>query len=671
MLMTDFKRVIVKITAIKYNPINYYKNISCNNGNVAISNNKVSRQSNFNDNSYNFPSYNQFLIGKTFRKDNVSFSSKNYDISSITNPTNHCAYCGCKLYNETQIDSIAKEILNSKAGRLEGKVRSVLEKLSDAKHSQEIAVAKRIENKDEIDFFNNFLDIASKKSFLKGEEIFLQVYHQDSEQAQKTLVKNMHPLLKTVDHVSPQREDKDNCNTDINLVEACSCCNGKLKKGISFNEFYAMFPTIKNNMPKEKFQYAMSQVLDTSQNQVLKRLSAVNMLKFLERLFVQRTETQNALDSVDYRIKDCKSGIQDSIEKCNQEIAEKQQEKSELEAKFEELKKDSEYVAMLKRSELQSKLDAVSIALDSNRARRTRLNDSINSLKSPQKKNKKKPEKASMTDEEKAKKIEQYKSDIQILSAQIEEQENQKFEFEIAIEELNTEFPTIEMLQMKKSKADSVINTHATIEKESKLLQERQERLSELETEEHETEKQIEEMPESSSSFILESYTQEEQETFKHYNDLVEARTFIEEHPNGGSVKIIINSRAKAPIDKEISELEEMDIIKDYKAANKRKGLNAKLERIRKNKHDVIALIHNSEKSIKNCKRTTEYMTREEAEEQSSMLSEKIKNLTEKQGNVRIPQIIVSIEAEILMLTKTIEDLIAQQKKIEEAYSTT
>ena len=109
-------------------------------------------------------------------RDVVNFTSKKYDADTIANPTNHCGYCGCKVYTEQQLESIAREILNSKYDRFQGKIKSALEKLEGAKHSEEIALAKRLENEQEIEFFNNFLTTASKKPFLKGETIFEQVY---------------------------------------------------------------------------------------------------------------------------------------------------------------------------------------------------------------------------------------------------------------------------------------------------------------------------------------------------------------------------------------------------------------------------------------------------------------------------------------------------------------
>ena len=59
-----------------------------------------------NENSIQGRVYNPFntkLVG-----DVVTFRAKAYNAESVENPTNHCAYCGCKVYTEQQIDSLAK-----------------------------------------------------------------------------------------------------------------------------------------------------------------------------------------------------------------------------------------------------------------------------------------------------------------------------------------------------------------------------------------------------------------------------------------------------------------------------------------------------------------------------------------------------------------------------------
>ena len=642
----------MKIQSINslYNPFRYQNNAGLRNNN------------NFQFNPFSLPA----------KGDIVSFSAKNYDAESIMNPTAHCAYCGCKVYTDAQLDSITKEILSNKASKAEGRIRSILEKLEGAKHSQELAVAKRMENEKEIEFFKKLLDTASKHAYLKGDAIFEQQYHLNADNAFKTIKTNLRPLLKTIDHVTPQREDKENQNSDINLVEACYCCNHDLKNGSSFNEFYTMFPTIKNNMPKEKFDYAAAQLLDSAQTGIEQRLSARNMLELLKRLFVQKTETSNQLFSIDHRIQSCKSGITDAIESCRQEIGERQEEQAADEKKFSELNNDPEYAAMLRRIKLNSDLETAQTQLDILRDRRNRLSNSLNSLNSPQKHQRnQKQKKEELTPAEKKAKAEQLKADIASTSEQITNQEAAVFEIELNISELDSNFPTIEVLQSKKSKADSIVNAHNAAAKEQKVLEEREAKKAALEEEEKTLQAKINDLPETSKTFVLESYSEEEQAQFKRYKDLTEALAFIEDHPNGGNIKVIINQMAKSPLIDEISEMEKLDIVTAYKNNEQRKNLQTQLSAVQKQKADVISQIHNSEKIIKTCKKSTEFTTLEEAQQQSSKYAEDIRRLNEKQNYIHLPKRIEQLKAEIMLLNQTIKDLNAQIEKIEQTYNQT
>ena len=402
--------------------------------------------------------------------DIISFSAKKYDAESILSPTNHCAYCGCKVYTEAQIEGIAKDILVSKADRLNGKIKSVLEKLEGAKNSLDLSTAKRMENVEELQFFKKFAEIASKKSFLKGSAIFEQVYNLDNERALELLIKNLHPLLKTIDHVSPQREEKENLNSDINLVEACYCCNHDLKKGVSFAEFYAMYPSIKDNMPSEKFQYAASEILDSSQAGIMQRLSATNLLKTMQRLFVQRTEAVNYLDSVDFRIKRCDMSIESAIQKCFDEISEKEQELNQREQKLAELKLDAEYTAILERLELEKNIFSQDTVIDGLVEKKQRISSQINELRNSDKKskNKKKPETSysernknktsELTEEQKQQRIIELKSILSDTETQRQEHVLIKDELSKKLQDLVAKYPTIQMLQHEKYQIDGKQN---------------------------------------------------------------------------------------------------------------------------------------------------------------------------------------------------------------------
>lgn len=622
---------------------------------------------NVNRTNNNFAKYSNSL-----HADVVSFSAKKYDAESIINPTNHCAYCGEKVYNEQQIDSLAKEMLSAKADRLEGNIKSVLEKLDGAKNAQDLALAKRLENQEQIDFFKNFMDIASKKSFLKGEAIFEQVYNLSRDEAYELLVKNLHPLQRTIDHVSPQKEDKENNSSDVNLVEACYCCNHDLKKGVSFNEFYTMFPSIKNNMPKEKFDYASAGLLDSSQSNILQRLSAANMLKFLERLFMQRTEAANYLDSIDFRIKSCNSSIEDSVKSCEAEIKDKEKEIDSLSAKHSEMLKDDEYVALCERISLSERLDSQKNVTGSLRDRRQKVSNALNELRNPPKTSKKaseKDKKDKMTKEEKEKKIAGLKANLDLLQRQITSSEEKETELGLQIMELDEKFPTIDMLQAKKSKMESIVNAHISLIKENAEIKSNQSQKQKLQEQEAALLSRIENLPKTSSRFKVENYSNDEQAKFNRWQELTEALAFIDEHPNGGAMKALINQAARLQIVVELESLKGQASVVDYNDFNARKQLESELSKVKKSIAEIDVSISQSQRKVSTLKNLTSQMSQEEAQSESKNCAETIRRLTDKQNFIKLPQRINTLKAEITLLRQTIQDLYKQQEKIKASYN--
>lgn len=604
----------------------------------------------------------------SLKADIVSFAAKEYSIDDIVSPTNHCAYCGCKVYSQSQLESLAKEILQNKASRLEGHVKSVIEKLEGAKKAQDIEFAKKIENEEQIKFFKNFLDIASKKSYLKGEAIFEQVYHLDKDQAFAVLVKNLNPLLKTVDHISPQNEDKDNKNSDINLVEACYCCNHDLKKGAPFSEFYAIFPSIKNNMPSDKFNYALSSVLDSSQSTIAQRISSRGLIKLIDRLFLQRNETANNLRSIEYRIKDCSSSIQDSVEECRSEIAQKRSEASELQARLDELMKDPEYVAMLQRASLCDKLDSQNSLLDSLRSRRQRTSDAINELNNP-KQNKK--QKNQLSPEEKEAKLASLKESLTALNIQLSEQEDVVIATELAIAELDEKFPTIDILQQAKSQVEVISRANLAWRKEQAELNQKNKEKADLQAKEQELTAMIAGMSEISSDFDINSYTPEQKAVFDRYIALLEALNYIEEHPNGGALKSVIKESAKKSINEELSSITDIRVISDYILSKQKKDLESQLNKVKKELLDVQRAIDSCMQLSDSHKTATNGVSYDQAQEEISKYSEDIRRVTEKLNLVKIPQRITTIQHEITLLEDTIKELLKKSQEIDSAFNTT
>ena len=609
------------------------------------------------ENNYYFNQNNRQL-----NKDVVCFGAKKYDIDSIINPTNHCAYCGCKVYSEGQIESLAKSMLNSKSHRLQGDIKSILEKLESAIRSEELTFAKKTENREEIEFFKKLLKFAEDKSFLKGDAIFQQLYNIGSDEALELLKRNMRPIIRTIDHVSPQNLEEENNNSDINLVEACYCCNHDLKKGMSFPEFYAMFPSIKENMPPDKFHYAHSNLMSSSASSILSRMSATNLLKYVQRLFGQREETITRLGSIDFRIIEANSSVSLSIQNCKDEIATKESEIAELQAKLDSISSDEEYQALIERLKKINQKDQITTTIQALRDRRNNISSALNDLRNPPKKSKK-DTKTKMSDEEKEKLIEEYKASIAQLNRDIETQGTRRDDIEIEIMELDERFPTQEMLQTSKNKMDSIISAYMKLSTEKGTLENLEHSLSDCQDEIAKLESEIQKYPDE--DFDLSSYTQEEQIQYQRYLSLVEALNYIDAHSSGTNIKSIINSAAKNVIEEEISNLLNSNIVSQANGVSNRKEIQSNLNSLRKQETELKQQINISQKNIEALNKITEGKTLEEAQTSSQQIAAHIRQINDKKALLKIPGVISALKAEIILLQSTIKDLEAKQSEIE------
>ena len=291
------------------------------------------------------------------KQDTVSFKGKNYSMDKIKEPTGHCAYCGAKVYSQEQLVSIATELMNLKGTRLNGKIRSVLEKLDITDSNTEIAVKKRQINKEHIAFFNKFSSYALNSRTETGLDLLLKYSGmKDEKEVRAEIMSHLKPMQKTIDHITPQRKNNENSDEDINLVEACYCCNHDVKGGMEFSEFNSMYPSISKNMPQHKYQYAMANVLETSQEQVKAELSSQNLLQLLETLTLQRAQAVSTLDSINMRFKKCFDDIRLSLKNSQDEKSAKEKEIADLEAENKQYSENEEYVIRKKQMVLASEI---------------------------------------------------------------------------------------------------------------------------------------------------------------------------------------------------------------------------------------------------------------------------------------------------------------------------
>lgn len=613
---------------------------------------------------------NPVFMSNNSSGDVVSFKAKKYDSETIINPTNHCGYCGCKVYSEDQISSIAKEILSSKYDRMNGQIRSVLEKLEGAKSSEELALAKRLENEEEIKFFKNLAEVASKKAFLRGDAIFSQVYSTDSSTALELVKTNLRPLLKTVDHISPQNEGKDNNNSDINLVEACWCCNHDLKKGTSFVEFYTMYPSIKNNMPSEKFEYAAASLLDSQSNGIIQRLSAANLLKTIQRLFIQRTEAKSYLDSIDFRIKTSISAIDDAIATSKAELQVKEDELAQRQEQLTQIQTDPEFVAIMDRLSYSKAIEVQRGIISQLKSKQQATSNQINELRNPQKKKSNKSQKEQRKEElspqEKKDKIDSLKAQIHLLDEQILEHEISKEDYENKIKALDKQFLTVPMMQHLKNQADTVISAHLQSAKLAREISDKKLEISRQEDKKAQLEDELSQLPEEFD--VPDSFPEDAQQRYNRYLELVDALNYLSDHPNGGGVNLVIKQSARVAIEKEIETLDNDTLVVQYKQQQERKRLEGEIATVTKNINNLNSSMSILKNNKERSDRTASAMSHDEAVRQSEDYANRIRITNEKEQYTKLPQVIDSIKAEIILINQTISDLQARLRDIDSQF---
>ena len=598
--------------------------------------------------------------------DTVSFSAKKYDSEQIQNPTYHCAYCGCKVYNKQQIDSIAKEILSSKYDKAEGKIKSVLEKLTAAKNSEELTFDKRISNQEQIKFFENLLELCENKSYLKCSDVLKQVRNLDSEEALNLIVKNLRPLTATIDHVSPQNLEQENKDADINLVEACYCCNHDIKNGLSFADFYDLYPSIKYNMPKDKFKYAKAQILDEDQDNVSRRISAASVLKRLHGLFEQRTQLKNETESVDLSIRSFDSKILSAIQGCQENIDEKQAEIDDKQAKLDSYKDDNEYNAMLLKLEYEAELNSVNQQLGQATQKRGRLSNAINEIKNPKKKKEKQKAKDELSEEEKKEKITEYRTLIEELTPQIEQLTERKDKISSQIAGLDEQFPPYDVVQRSKAEAEQIINAHIKTNQNIISIRQKEEIISQLNDQRENLIAQTELLPKEAPD--AKNFPDDVVQGHKQYTLITMALSHINQHPNSGATNLTIFEYAKKPLEDEAESLLSNPMVDQEIKYKHKVELDSEVKRIDKILADHEKEVTEMKLENQRLAYLCEKMSQDEAEAIVKTSSETLRRLQDKINDLSLPKRIEVLKSEIQLLEETISDLSVQLEKIHSEY---
>ena len=291
--------------------------------------------------------------------DTVSFSGKDYSKSQIEHPTNHCAYCGEKVYSEQKLLSKAKTIANHNKKFLEGDIRSILQNIGQIGNDSHLAKRKREENSKEIKFFNELNTLSRKYPRILAKDLVNQYLNPDKKDPVDVILENMHPMLSTIDHVDPQREKSDNMNNQMNLVEACYTCNHDIKNGLPFDEFLALYPTIAYFMPEDKLDFANVNGTKTLSRTIESTEDITELKTRLKSLESKRATAQSQVDCLTRDIQGCLGDMDTAIQMQLREKNGKEQELENFQKEVQDMRLDPEFQIISEKKQLSDRLSSL------------------------------------------------------------------------------------------------------------------------------------------------------------------------------------------------------------------------------------------------------------------------------------------------------------------------
>ena len=291
--------------------------------------------------------------------DTVSFSGKDYSKSQIEHPTNHCAYCGEKVYSEQKLLSKAKTIANHNKKFLEGDIRSILQNIGQIGNDSHLAKRKREENSKEIKFFNELNTLSRKYPRILAKDLVNQYLNPDKKDPVDVIFDNMHPMLSTIDHVDPQREKSDNMNNQMNLVEACYTCNHDIKNGLPFDEFLALYPTIAYFMPEDKLDFANVNGTKTLSRTIESTEDITELKTRLKSLESKRATAQSQVDCLTRDIQGCLGDMDTAIQMQLREKNGKEQELENFQKEVQDMRLDPEFQIISEKKQLSDRLSSL------------------------------------------------------------------------------------------------------------------------------------------------------------------------------------------------------------------------------------------------------------------------------------------------------------------------
>ena len=594
------------------------------------------------------------------KQDTVSFKGKNYSLDKIKEPTGHCAYCGEKVYSDREIDALCVEVMKLKGARLGGKLRSILEKLDMPDNYTDLAVDKRKMNKEHIAFFRQLSSFSNNSGSQTGLELLIKnAGFKDENEVKEEIKSHLKPLLKTVDHITPQRKNIDNSDEDINLVETCYTCNHDLKQGMEFSEFNSLYPSIEKHMPEYKYQYALANVLENSGNQVRAEISSQNLLKMLDTLSSQRAHAISTLDSINLRFKNCFEDIRSSLSCSKKEKAEKEAQIAALEKEKEGFYMDEEHSVRQKQAVLTSELKELMDKKISLNGSIYRLNDKIGEVVGTEhiKSKKKKQLTEKQAEQKKAEimlSIDETKSELSKVEKEIEEKQ-EKFD---AISEKYTPLPE---LTAEKSQYDDVISAYDKFEENVPEEERRQKALDKALAEELELDEILKRQP--PPDVTPDKCTPDERSQFEKYKSLIDLLNKMSQTMPQSDTTRQIYAHAQSNIENEISSMMSNPLI--AKAEFKRgqylaKTKQPKVTSVRQNAEAQLAQIQKEQEKYSELKAIC---SRDEAVRKSQELSKEITRVQGIYDDLKIVDKINSAKTELKLIQSTISNLENALKK--------
>lgn len=589
--------------------------------------------------------------------DTISFSGKDYNKSQIEHPTNHCAYCGEKVYSEQKLLSKARTIANHNKKFLEGDIKSILQNIGQISNDSHLSKRKREENSKEIQFFNELNTLSRKYPRILAKDLINQYLNPNKKDPVDILFENLHPMLSTIDHVDPQKEKSENMNNQMNLVEACYTCNHDIKNGLPFDEFFALYPTIAYFMPEDKLDFANVQGTKTL-TQTIESTEDITELKTrLKSLESKRATAQSQVDCLTRDIQKCLGDMDTALQMQLKEKNAKELELEEFQKEVQEMRADPEFQILSEKKQLSDKINSLKKTQQQTRSSISRINAA---LKKEDKKNstveklkRKKQKQQSEVDNEVKK--ERLKSNLEASQTSLNHTNTEIQKLQQRLQILRNKLPDIEELKEQKQGLENKLKEYEIYRTATKELQSIQNiTLPSLYQRKTNIENRQAEIKQNQNLEL----TEEEKEQYKKYKETLRQLELIKSKERDKDLREILLISEKHFI-------QQRDILKLTSAVQKAikideyQYLNKQIENVNEDIYDAQERQSQLKEEITLFNMAYSTENENEIKEKLNKLNETIKRLETKAKWINVEDRINKLKAEISLIEKRYQEGIA------------